>query len=223
MIGVHFFAKAPSTMGERFRDDADTVRLEHMAYWSGLIEEYHDKTGQYPMQDWIEDGQDTRLVRIQTTAQRAYVTKDTDQYNASADMNPDGFFPEASMADFVATLEGGLKRPIEEKYDIQQVPTTSPVGYYYFATRDGYVLWGTCIRCGVTTVSTLLLDGYTPTINIVSPSMVDKVTKAKTRQDMLADPVFRDLANRPYYKEGYVRALERKHVHDSKNVSKGAQ
>lgn len=216
LAGLHFFSTAPSTVGERFRDDADSVRLEHLVYWSGLIEEYHAKTGHYPMQDWIQPGEDIRLVRILTAAQRDYVTKISDQYIAAADTNPEGLLPEAGMKDFIGTLEGELKRPIEEKYDIQQVPTVSPIGYYYFATRDGYVLWTTCIRCGVTPVSTLLMDGHTPTVNITSPEMVDKVTKAKTRDDMLADPVFRKLASIPYFKEGFVRALERKHVHDSK-------
>ena len=216
MIGAHFFAKAPSTVGERFRDDADTARLEHLVYWSGLIEEYHAKTGRYPMQDWIGDGEDVRLVRIQTQTQRAYVTPTSDKYIAAADANPKGALPEAGMKDFVATLEGELKRVIAEKYDIQQVPTTSPVGYHYFATRDGYVLWGTCMRCGITAVSTLLPDGYTPIVNITSPEMVSKVSKAKTRDEMLADPVFRQLADVPYYKEGFVRALERKYILDSK-------
>ena len=216
MAGLHFFATTPETLGARFRDDADSARLEHLVYWSGLIEEYHAKTGEYPMQDWIQDGEEARLVRIQTAAQRGYSTKGSGSYIAAADTNPDSFFPEASTKDFVSTLEAGLKRGVEEKYDIQQVPTNHPLGYYYFATRDGYVLWATCIRCGVTQVSTLLMDGITPTVNIVSPKMVGKVTKAKTRDEMLADPIFRKLASVPYFKEGFVRTIERKHVHDSK-------
>lgn len=218
MVGIHFFSKTPSTFGDRFRADADSARLEHLVYWSGLIEEFYDRTGRYPMQDWIQDGEDVRLVRIQTQAQRSYTDKAVaDKYIATADMNPDGFFPEADMKDFVATLEAGLKRTVAEKYDIQQVPTERPIGYYYFATRDGYVLWGTCLRCGVTPVTTLLMDGKTPTLNIVSKDMVEKVTKAKTRADMLADPDFRKLIDVPYNKEGYVRAIEQKHLHDSKH------
>ncbi len=217
MLGVHFFSKTPSTFGERFRADADTARLEHLIYWAGLIDEYHDRTGRYPLQDWIQEGEDARLVRIINKTQRRYAVKGGDKYMPAADVDPKGIFPEAGMKDFIATLQAGLKRVVAEKYDIQQIPTTAPVGYYYFATRDGYVLWGTCLRCGVTSVTTLLSDGKTPIINIASRDMLDKVTKGQMRAQLVTDPEFRKLAEVPYHKEGYVRAIEQKHLHDSKH------
>lgn len=218
VFGAHFLSRTPDTFGQRFLEDADTARIEHLLYWSGLIEEYHDKTGQYPMQDWIQPGESVRLVRILNPGQRVYITKTSDKYNAAADINPHGDMPEASMKDFIATLEAGLKRYIDEKYDVQQIPRNSPIGYYYSVTPDGYVLWGVCLRCGVTPVTVLLADGHTPAINIASKSMVAKVEKAQTREDMIANPLFLKLASRPYHKEGFVRMVERKHMHDTKQA-----
>lgn len=218
MIGLHFVGTAPSTVGERVRDDADTARLEHMLYWSGLIDEYYNRMGQYPLQDWIQQNEEVVMVRILTSAQRIYSTKDSASYIAAADVDPEQFFPEVSMKDFVATLEAGLRHGIDEKYDIQQVPVTHPVGYYYFVSRDGYVLRGTCLRCGVTDITELLADGATPTISIASESMLAKVPKSKTRTMMLADPVFQKMSKVPYFKEGYVRAIERRHIHDSRQA-----
>lgn len=216
LAGTHFYGRAPEVLAMRYREDADTARLQHLVYWSGLIEEYHAATGEYPLQDWIQPGEHSRMVRIQTKAQRGYVTKDSGKYSAAADVNPDGEIPEASMKDFVATLEAGLKRYIEEKYDIQSAPVNGPIGYYYTVTHDGYVLRATCLRCAGTEISSLMANGQTPVINIASAGMVEAVPKAKTRDDMLQDPIFKRLADVAYQKESYVRALERKHVHDSK-------
>lgn len=196
--------------------DFDRMRLEHLAYWSGVVEEYHAKTGFYPLQDILAPGQFTVMTRILTKDQRAYVTKGGKDYNELADNNPDGHFPEIPVNAFIAEIEKKLGRAIPEKYDPQKVPTRSPIGYYYFATANGYVLWTTCTTCGVTQISTLLMDGYTPTVNIVSPGMAGKVTKALPRADMLAHPTFKGWMDKGYKKEDYMRQIEQLNSSDSK-------
>ena len=96
------------------------------------------------------------------------------------------------------------------------MPTSSTVGYNYFTSKDGYLVWTTCITCGVTQISTLLMDGKTPTVNIASEGMVGKVTKALVRKDMLAHSTYKLWKSRPYHKEGYVRKVEAENAKDSK-------
>lgn len=127
-------------------------------------------------------------------------------------------FDSVSMADFVKELESGLGREVEELYDIQQAAMKSPVGYFYFATADGYVLWVTCISCGVTPISTLLMDGITPTVNIVSPSMKGKVTKALTREEMLNHAIYKAWISKSFKKENYVSDIVESNIRDSKKI-----
>ncbi|MDF1821354.1 MAG: hypothetical protein P1U64_07275 [Alcanivoracaceae bacterium] len=187
-----------------YQQDADLIRLEHLAYWSGLVEEYQAETGRYPLQDRLTPENEVILVKIATRQQMKYLSQGMSQ------------FTSVPVASFVSELEAGLEREIAEKYDIQKVPTTSPVGYYYFATEDGYLLWVTCRTCGVTEISTLLMDGVTPTVNIVSPGMKGQVVKALTREEMLSHPVYQGWRSRPFNKEAYVRGLVEENARDSK-------
>lgn len=201
-----------------YQNDADLLRLEHLEYWTNLIEEYHDKTGSYPFQDKSPKDGKPLLVRILTPSQAKYMIKGGSHYNADLDMNPTGKnFNEASVKEFIAEIESKLGRIIDEHYDMQNVPTKSPVGYFYFATNDGYVFYTTCITCGVTPISTLLGDGYTPTVNIASEGMKDKVTKALLREEMLSNPIYKKWKMKPFFKEGYARAVEQKNLHLSKD------
>lgn len=189
-----------------YQNDADLIRLEHLSYWSGLIEEYYSINGSYPLQRRVSSEDKPVLVKIATKQQAKQL--------ASFMKN----FDSASMGEFVFELESGLGRDLDEKYDIQKIPVQSPVGYFYFATTDGYVLWVTCITCGVTKVSTLLMDGITPTVNIVSPSMKGKVTKALTRDEMLNNSTYRSWVSKSFHKEEYVRGLVKSNHKDSKKI-----
>lgn len=199
-----------------FHHDADLARLEHLEYWTGLIEEYDEETGQFPFSSDLANEESIGLVRIATVDQSKFFSPGSSQYVSELDNNSTGRFQEFAMADFVAELERGLGRTVEEKYDIQYAPSGSPVWYNYFVTDDGYLLWVTCITCDVTLISTLLFDGYTPTVNITSHGMKDSVSKALTRSEMLSHPVFLQWKSRPYVKEGFVRYREQLHRNDSK-------
>lgn len=205
-----------SEAGRAFHNDADLARLEHLEYWTGLIEEYQKTTGQFPFTSALASQDSIGLVRIANANQLKYFDPDSDQYIAKLDNNHAGRFQEFSVADFVEELERGLGRTIDEKYDIQYVPTGSPVWYFYFVTNSGYLMWITCISCGVTQISTLLLDGYTPTVNIASAGVKDSVTKALTRQEMLSHAIFRNWKSKKIANEQFVRDREQKHYNDSK-------
>lgn len=187
-----------------YQQDADLIRLEHLQYWTGLIEEYYTLTNSFPLQDRLESEGGPIMVKILTKQQSKQLGSFMPQ------------FEQVDMSDFVAELESGLGRSIVEKYDIQRIPTKSPVGYFYFVTPEGYLLWVTCQTCGVTKISTLLMDGHTPTVNIVSAGMKGKVTKALTRTEMLEHPIFKTWLSKPFNKEEYVRSIVDENSNDSK-------
>ena len=200
----------------QFQEDADLIRLEHLENWTEIIEEFHQAKGHYPLQKEAQKNGKMTLVKIATKQQMRYLSVGGDKYDKRLDNNQTGYFQDVDVKQFVAAIESALGRDIEEKYDIQKVPTSSPVGYYYFATNDGYLLWVTCITCGVTQVSTLLMDGFTPTVNIVSEGMQGKVTKALTRENMLNHPTYKSWVSRPFHKAEYVQNLVKEHGRDSK-------
>lgn len=214
-LAENVIAQATQKQLMDYQKDADLARLEHILYWTDLIEEYQQKTGSFPFQNSLTSSK-PGFVRIVTKAQQEYFDPQSDKYISKIDNNARGSFQQFSIVDFVAELEKGLGREIEEKYDIQNVPSKTTIGYNYFVTEDGYLVWVPCITCGVTPVSTLLLDGYTPTVNIASEGMVGSVTKAYTRDDMIAHPIFKDWMARGYIKEGYVRHVEQQNARDSK-------
>jgi hypothetical protein len=199
-----------------FQADADQARLEHLIYWTGLIEEYFSKLGHYPFQSDLASKDGIGLVRVATKNQQAYFSKSSKKYNENMDNNISHNFQEFPVGALIAILEKGIGREIEEKYDIQKVPTRSPVWYNYFVTKDGYLFWVTCITCGVTNASTLLMDGITPTVNIASKDMVKDVTKSKTRLEMISDPDFQQWVSKGFKKEGFVRKIEAENINDSK-------
>ena len=201
---------------DEFQSDADLIRLEHLEYWTDLLDEYQKIKGHYPFQDQLEGGGDIALVKIATKQQLQYLSSGSADYNPKLDNNQSGFFKEHTISDFVKELESTLKREIDEKYDIQKIPTSSPVGYYYFTSKDGYLVWVTCITCGVTKVSTLLMDGFTPTVNLVSSGMAGQVPKALIKKEMLAHPTYKNWISRAFHNEEYARKVVAENNRDTK-------
>ena len=199
-----------------FHNDADLARLEHLEHWTGLIEEYEKKVGSYPFHGQLKNPESIGLVRIASANQLKYFTPGSNEYIKDLDNNVTSRFQEFSVSAFINELERGLGREVYEKYDIQYVPDGSPIWYHYFVTSDGYLFWVTCHSCDVTLISTLLYDGYTPTVNIVSKGMKGKVTKALIREEMLQHPIYLKWKSRQYNKEGFVRQREEQHRRDSK-------
>lgn len=198
-----------------YQKDADLARLEHLLHWSGLVEEYHREVGHYPLQDQI--GSDRiGFVRIVTRAQEDFFAPESDKYIPEIDNNANDFFQQFGMKEFVVALQAGLAREITEMYDIQNIPSKSTIGYNYFVTEDGYAIWVPCGTCGVTEISTLLMDGSVATVNIASEGMVEQVFKSLTRDDMISHPTFKGWMARGYIKEGYVRQVETINARDSK-------
>lgn len=215
-----FQHREPQTMEEAqiaYNYDADLLRLNHILYWSKLVDEFHKKAGHYPFQDSVTKERPRILVQIVTQAQSQYYTEGHPYYREELDINSKNAFYQISMKEFVDELERVLEEPIQERYDMQKVPTQYPLGYSYFAEERGYVIWTPCVTCGVTKISTLLLDGITPTVNIVSEGeMEGQVTKALTRRQLIQHPIMKEWLQRGYLREEYIKGLEEEVKHDSK-------
>ncbi len=218
MIIVLFFGinKFYNNYENDFQNDADIIRLEHLLYWTDLIEKYYNKIGYYPLQKQLKSDKSIGLVRISTIEQQQYFNTKSKKYIRKFDNNSNNFFEEFNMKFFLKDLEYILEQKIDEKYDIQKVPDKSPVGYNYFITDTGYLFWVTCITCGVTKISTLLADGITPTVNIVSSDMKDKVTKLLTRKEIISNPIFMQWIQKKYIKESFAKKREYNNKDNSK-------
>ena len=211
-----FISACSENSKTQFEEDADLIRLEHLEYWTEIIDKYYQIKGSYPFQSEVLSNEDIVLVKIATKQQMRYLSSGGDKYDKRLDNNQSGYFKEHSVEDFIAEIEVVLGHEIKEKYDIQKVPTSSPVGYYYFISKDGYLTWTTCITCGVSPVSTLLMDGFTPTVNIVSSGLAGKVTKALTRGKMLNHPAYKTWVSRPFHQSEYAHNLVKENSRDSK-------
>lgn len=201
----------------KFQNDADIARLEHLEYWTWIIEEYSNKTWEYPFQKSLKVEDNIWLVRISTKDQQQFFDKNSVNYNQQFDNNPTWFFQEYSVKEFVTELEWKLWRNIEEKYDIQKYPTKSPIWYNYFVTKNWYLFWVTCISCWITPISTLLYDWFTPTVNIGSSETINDVPKSLTRNEMINHHQFKLWKNKKYINEANVRKIEEENKNDSKN------
>jgi hypothetical protein len=64
------------------------------------------------------------------------------------------------------------------------------------------------------------MDGFTPTVNIVSEGMKGKVTKALTRDEIIKHPIFKKWRRRKLSKnkEIYIRKLVSDHHIDPKTM-----
>ncbi len=58
-----------------YQEYADLVRLNHLEYWTEIIEEYYKKMRHYPLQDKIKNKSDVILVKIATKQQIKFLSK----------------------------------------------------------------------------------------------------------------------------------------------------
>ncbi len=163
----------------RLQEDIDHLRLDHLEYWTALIEEYHAKLGVYPLQKLAIKS--TKIGHVQILP--------PDFNDLRIDWGDS--FNEVSTVDMLDELERGLERKIAFKYPPEPTAPTYAMSYNYFVTQDGYLLWVNCQSCGITEISTYTMDGKSMTVNIASEKMVPQVTKALSREDMLAHPTYK--------------------------------
>jgi hypothetical protein len=110
--------------GNSFQIGADVVRLRHLKYYGELIEEFHAKTGSYPLQ-----GRHDFPV---------YVHVGHEGQKPAPNDAPPYQHEVVAMPDFVAALEQGLGRAIDEHYDPQLAAFEKPNFYIYAMVGEAY-------------------------------------------------------------------------------------
>jgi len=208
----------------QFQHDADIARLEHLVYWTGLIEEYYDKNGQYPLEGRF-NGENFVFVQVVNSEQYQYFDKNSENYieTFGVAVNVD----EVVVKEFVKELEDGLGRGIDEYYDIQLAPSRDLIGYRYFVDDSGYLFYVTCIEmCGDriaygaydSEIATLFVgdDYVTPTVNIGAGESFLEILKVFERGELLNNDLFKDAITSEYFKEDFVREREQEYINDSK-------
>ena len=109
---------------EKYQEDADLFRLRHLVYYGNLIEEYHAKTGHYPLQGM---SQNPYYVHLAAPHQMKYV-KGGPRYAHDV----------MDVESFRRVLEEGLGRKVALKFDPQKVPTGAPIFYIYMIEDEAF-------------------------------------------------------------------------------------
>jgi len=163
----------------KVQEDYDHLRLEHLEYWTALIEEFHVKQGYYPLQN--SDDDKMGIIHVQILP--------PDSEHLLIDWGDD--FRELTPDILLKEIERGLHRDLKYKFPPEDTPPDYAYAYNYFVNKNGYLVWVACQSCGITEISTYTMDGKSATVNIGSEGMVQNVTKAKTRSDMLSHPLYK--------------------------------
>ncbi|MCK4860331.1 MAG: hypothetical protein KAS85_00280 [Rhodobacteraceae bacterium] len=192
-------------LDEGFHHDADIMRYSNLVNWAVMIEEYHDKTGYYPMSKVIEEDRAGGLVRIAKQEHAQYFYQDSPNYNYLLDFNQNYHFQNIHPISLIWVLEKKLDRDIEERYDIQSVPVHIPTWLHYFVMPDGYVLWTACDLCEASEI-TITVGNEHPyqTINIASSEIAATRSDFFTLDELLNHPTFRALLLTPPHKPDYL-------------------
>ena len=110
-------------MEEKYQHDADIYRLNHLKYFGELFEEYHTKTGKYPLQG---ESKTQHYVLIAAPHQQKYANGTPEQFDVT------------EVEKFRSVLEEGLERKVDFKFDPQKVPNGAPNFYIYMIEGDSY-------------------------------------------------------------------------------------
>jgi hypothetical protein len=110
-------------MEDKYQHDADIYRLRHLKYFGELINEYHNKTGKYPLQG---ESKTQHYVLIAAPHQQKYAKGTPEQFDVT------------EVEEFRSILEKGLGRKVDFKFDPQKVPNGAPNFYIYMIDGDSF-------------------------------------------------------------------------------------
>ncbi len=113
---------------DAYNRDMDLTRLKDLKEIGALVEEYKDKTGSYPLQEYSRDDIPV-FVPIVTKKQKKY-TKEPPKYKHI----------RKDVKDFIAALEKGLGRKVVLPFDPQLRTLKRPIFYLYVIKNSDYEL-----------------------------------------------------------------------------------
>lgn len=111
---------------ERYQHDADIVRLNHLTELATYIEEYKDKTGEYP---FVSGSEIPSYTYIASADQMKYINEKPPYEHTEHDVN-----------ELITILEDELEKEINMPFDPQKSPVNKPNFYIYMTHENYYVL-----------------------------------------------------------------------------------
>ena len=88
----------------QFQEDADLIRLEHLEYWTDIIDKYYQVKGSYPFQSEVHNNDDIVLTKIATKQQMQYLSSGGNKYQKRLDNNQSGFSRNAQSKNLLLRL-----------------------------------------------------------------------------------------------------------------------
>lgn len=177
---------------EAFQLDADVIRLRHLKHYGQLIQEYREKTGEFPYQGAAD-------VPI-------YVNIANDQQIAYTKGGPPYAHKQIPVAEFISKLESGLGRPIEERYDPQFRPVHKPNFYIYMVHKD-YYFFAVHLYQPFPFAKKVGENYYKVEIS----NMANEQNKAHLPQELFASPDFTKAIEAPVSKPGFFAGREKQY------------
>lgn len=181
-----------------FQKNADIVRLNHLVYWGGLIEEYRQKVGHYP---FANQSKFPIYVQIATPRQQSYFK----------DNQPPAPATEKPVKDFILELEKGLGREIDEYYDPQYAPDGKPNFYIYMIDKQNYNLAVHTFQ--PYPFSRYITENYHKVEISNNPNKELNIVKLNS---LLKNSKFKQALNTPIEKIGFFNQREQESLHISK-------
>lgn len=184
--------KAEETLAEKmdkkYQHDADIFRLRHLKYFGELIEEYHQKTGKYPLQG---ESETQHYVLIAAPHQQKYATGTPEQFKVT------------DVEKFRAILKDELGRDIAFKFDPQKVPVGAPNFYIYMVVDDSFFF---AVHLYEDHPFTNPLDKHCHKLEITNEEPNRR--GLWKFDDLMRDPDFKKAINEPPQKEEFFLNLE---------------
>jgi hypothetical protein len=180
---------AMEKLDEGYQHDADIFRLRHLEYLGRLIAEYHEKTGQYPLQG---ESDCLNYVFIATPRQQKSIQGEPPQKHITTDLST-----------FRAALEKGLGRAVDLKFDPQKVSTHAPNFYIYMIDGETYYL---AIHLYHKFPFANPVDKHYNKVEITNG---DSSSLGQwSLEKLLANPAFKNARETPPHKEPFFKHLE---------------
>lgn len=180
-----------------FQDDADIVRLHHLKYYGSLIEEFYEVTGSYPFMGEA----DIPL----------YVHVANKEQLSGTKQKPPYPIKERSFKEFVALIEQGLGRKINEYYDPQYAADYKPNFYIYMANQGTYFF--AIHQHNVYPFSKQIAQHYNKIQISNNPTQQNGAVPTKL---LLDHEDFKHFAEQPITKEAFFKEREQKYLHATK-------
>lgn len=182
-----------------FQINSDIKRLQHLEYYTRLIQEYYERKGKYPFQS-------NKPVYIYIANNKQYpFVKDYDSA-IPYDHNT------ISYADFVNEIESVLEIKMDEYYDPQYAPDIKPNWYLYATMNENFYF---AVHVHQSFKFSKELGPYYNKIEISnSPNYGHNLIL--TPKDLLSSPDFNEALKTKIDKEDFFTEREKLHISETK-------